>query len=204
MIAWTSSNRSSTAAAPRRSGPSGSSRWPRGTRSRSRSRRGRRAGGRCCGRRSSSCSPNGSRTMVSGLSRSSASISWLGTLSGDLAQAVHVVGEADQPGRDGVVGQGAEGGAHHGRCAPPRRRCRCAAGPRRRSRIWNTTGRASAGRVATASPSCRRRSGSRPGRARRRCPGAPSRRGSRLRACSNGQARASRARGDRPESIARA
>ena len=34
---------------------------------------------------------------------------------GDLPEAVHVVGEDDQPGGDGLAGQGAEGGAHHGR-----------------------------------------------------------------------------------------
>ena len=32
----------------------------------------------------------------------------------DLAQAVHVVGEADQPGRDLVLGEHAEGMPHHG------------------------------------------------------------------------------------------
>jgi hypothetical protein len=31
----------------------------------------------------------------------------------NLAQAVHVVGNDQEPGRDGVVGEGAEGGAHH-------------------------------------------------------------------------------------------
>ena len=41
-------------------------------------------------------------------------MSRLGTLSGTLRRPVHVVGEGDQPGPDLVVGEDAEGMAHHG------------------------------------------------------------------------------------------
>ena len=102
------------AAARRRTGPTCNSRSSWRTRSRSRRCRGTRAAGRCCARRKLSWVPNGSGIRVSGLPRCCRQHLLVRHVVRHLAQAVHVVGEGEQPGLDLVLGQHAEGVAHHG------------------------------------------------------------------------------------------
>ena len=91
-------------------------------------------------RRSSDTRRTGRAPAVSGLPRCARQQLLVRHVVGHLAQPVHVVREGDEPGRDRVVGQHAGRPAAPWWCAPPRRRCRYAAGPRGRSRSRTAPG----------------------------------------------------------------